>query len=112
MNIDDSKITEKLRELLKKHPNMIPLIIKKHKKSQLISLKKEKYLVENLATVGTVITSIRQNLGLQSANSSIFLFVNETLIRPTDKIIDIYNKFYSETDYHLHIVYHDVESFG
>ena len=97
-------------KILEKHPDRIPVIVKRGNKSTLENIKKNKFLVPKLFTLQQFVHVIRRNLDLDSS-TALFFFINNTLPKMTDTMLEIYNNYKSE-DKFLYITYTDENTFG
>jgi len=103
--------------LLQKYPDRIPVIIEKnnkknskYKKNKLQTLPKNKFLVPKKLTLGQFVYVIKQKLELRP-EEAIFLFVNNTLPKITDRMIDIYGT-HKDKDGYVYITYFNENTFG
>ena len=103
--------------LLHKYPNRIPVIIeknnrknRKNKKHTLQQLPKNKFLVPKKLTIGQFVYVIKQKLELQP-EEAIFLFVNNTLPKVTDRMVDVYET-HKDKDGYVYITYFNENTFG
>jgi|TARA_B110001450_G_scaffold223785_1_gene221093 GABA(A) receptor-associated protein len=97
--------------LLRKYPDRIPVIVEKNSnKNKLHTLPKNKFLVPKHLTIGQFVYVIKQKLELQP-EEAIFLFVNNTLPKVTDRMIDIYAT-YKDNDGYVYITYFNENTFG
>ncbi len=100
-------------KLLKKYPNKIPIICTKSElsKSDIPTLKKNKFLVSKNLTLGQFLNEIRNQIKLPS-EKALFVFVNNQIIPPTSSIIQkLYDDFKSEDNF-LYMTYTSESTFG
>lgn len=103
--------------LLQKYPDRIPVIIeknnkknRKYKQNTLQQLPKNKFLVPKKITIGQFVYVIKQKLELRP-EEAIFLFINNTLPKVTDRMIDIYD-VHKDIDGYVYITYFNENTFG
>ena len=104
---------ERIKESMRvkfKYPTRIPIICEKSIKSNMDTIDKNKYLVQDDITCGQFIYVIRQRLKLPP-EKAIFLFVNGTIPCTSDGILHIYKKE-KDKDGFLYIKYSDENVFG
>lgn len=102
---------EESTSVLKKYPNRIPVIVEKSDKcKELKDIDKNKYLVPDDLTFGQFIFVVRKRLKL-SADKSLFLFVNNTLIPSMNLMKQVYEQN-ADKDGFLYILYTSENTFG
>ena len=102
---------EESTNIIKKYPNRIPVIVEKSEKcKELHNIDKNKYLVPDDLTFGQFIFVIRKRLKL-SADKSLFLFVNNTLIPSVNLMKQVHDQ-YANKDGFLYILYTSENTFG
>ena len=102
---------EESTNVLKKYPNRIPVIVEKSDKCKdLQDIDKNKYLVPDDLTFGQFIFVIRKRLKL-SADKSLFLFVNNTLIPSVNLMKQVHDQN-ADKDGFLYILYTSENTFG
>eukprot|EP00828_Plagiopyla_frontata_P048971 TRINITY_DN9581_c0_g1_i3.p1 TRINITY_DN9581_c0_g1~~TRINITY_DN9581_c0_g1_i3.p1 ORF type:complete len:116 (+),score=22.01 TRINITY_DN9581_c0_g1_i3:74-421(+) len=98
-------------DVYKRQPLYIPLIIERHKSSQLPILDRYKYLVSGDLKLIELQQSIRKKLTLEK-NQSLFFFINKNKLDKADSLLkDIYEKS-KDSDGFLYIEYANFETFG
>lgn len=98
--------------IMSKYPDKIPVIVEKAQKTRdtLPELKKNKYVVPRDLTMGQMIYLIRRYLTLPP-EEALFLFVSNTLVPSTERIVDVWGRYRSE-DGALHVLYSGESAFG
>ena len=91
-------------KILRKYPNMVPIIIEKSDRSDVEDIDKHKYIFKKSATFRYVVKVIRKKLKLDSSKSLYFYIDNKTVPSLYDKLGDLY-KNYRDTDLFLYITY-------
>lgn len=110
------------KNVKKKYPDRIPVIVSKDPSSNLADINKEKYLIPIDFTVGQLLTIIRQRTSI-SAENAINLFIidynNNQILAPTSSTIGTLFTQYVESfindkkyDGYLYIVYTGENVFG
>ncbi|KAH3743229.1 autophagy protein 8 [Pelomyxa schiedti] len=109
-----SEPIEKRREVADriraKYGDRIPVIVEKAPKSNAPDLEKKKYLVPADLNVGKFVYEIRKHMKLKP-ESSIFLFVNNTL-PPTASTMSLIYERYHDDDGFLYMTYSGENTFG
>jgi len=98
------------KKLLTKYPDRVPVIIQKKEHTNLPDLKKCKYLIPKDTNLSQIIYIIRKNINIKP-ETSIFVFINNTLIPNQNNIGEVYN-LYKNTDDFLYIKYTTENTFG
>ena len=109
LNNFDKRISQS-EKILKKYPDRVPIIIEKHKNSNISEIDKNKYLVPVNLTVGQLVYVIRRRLKLEK-ETALFIFCNDILPPTSSLVIDIYNE-YKDDDKFLYITYSSENAFG
>ena len=97
-------------DIINKYPERCPVIVTKHKDCILPDLATHKFLVPRDFTVNQFIHIIR-NKNNFDPTSAIFIFINNTIPNPTQRIGNIFKK-YKDDDYFLYIQYTSENTFG
>ena len=99
------------KELIKRNPKKIPIILEKDPKCKLIPIKKTKFMIEKNSTVSKLIQSIRILMKIPQ-EEGLFLSAKGKYTLTGQKIIgDIYNT-YKDEDGFLYIMYTTELIFG
>ena len=104
---------ERLKEatdMIKKHPDKIPIIVEQIKKNKAPVLDRNKFMCPNDINIGQFILILRNRLELNSAES-IFIFINGKTLANNTNMYDVYRN-YKDTDQFLKIKYSFESSFG
>lgn len=97
--------------LLSKYPDKIPIIIENSDGSDLPNINKNKVIMKDAITIGQLIIYIRRKISLEPSKA-LFLFVDNSVIPPTQSTIgDMYNR-YKDRDGFLYITYTSENTFG
>ena len=104
------KRIEDSSNVLKKHPDRIPVIIEKYYKSSLQDINRKKYLVPNDMTVGQLMYVIRKSIKLHE-NKAIFIFINN-ITPPTSLLISTLYKNNKDEDNFMYVLYDEESVFG
>ena len=109
------KLNDRIKEckrILAKYPNRVPIIVEKDIRAKNIpTIDKKKYLVPNDLTLGQFMYVIRKRIKI-SAEKGLYIFVNETVIPASSKLISaIYSEHKSEDGF-LYITYTGENTFG
>ena len=91
-------------KILRKYPNMVPIIIEKSDRSEIEDIDKHNYIFKKSAIFGYVMKVIRKKLKLDSSTSLYFYINNKTVPKVHDKLGDLYKK-YRDKDLFLYITY-------
>ena len=100
-----------IEELVKNHPNQIPVILTKNPGSVVPELSKKKYLVTKDITVSQFIYFLRKIIKLMSSEALFIFTSNKTLLAGQTKMETVYEKHKSE-DSVLYITYSAENAFG
>ena len=98
------------KQIMKKYPNRIPIIVKKCEKSKFNDIDKDKYLVPKDLNMNQFVYIIRKRIKLD-ASQSIFLMVNGTVCPSNTPISAVYDK-HKNKDGFLYIIYASENTFG
>tara|TARA_Y100000389_G_C17450790_1_gene514654 strand:+ start:298 stop:660 length:363 start_codon:yes stop_codon:yes gene_type:complete len=100
-------------QLLKNHPNRVPVICKKSETASDDSpmLEKTKYLVAKDMTLGQFIHIIRNKLKLPS-EKALFFFANDSHIPVVSSTMDVVYNEYKSDDGFLSLTYTSENTFG
>ena len=91
-------------KILKKYPNMVPIILEKSDHSNMNDIEKHKYIFPRSVTFSAVIIKIRKLLNIPSSRSLYFFINNEKVPRTTDNLGDLY-RIYKDKDLFLYLTY-------
>tara|TARA_B110000211_G_C14032913_1_gene533064 strand:- start:55 stop:405 length:351 start_codon:yes stop_codon:yes gene_type:complete len=92
------------------YPNRIPVIVEKNKDSDIINIRKNKYLVPQDLTISQFLYVIRKRIKLTD-EQSIFIFIGNKIPCPHSLIKEIYIKE-KHTDGFLYVKYSGENVFG
>eukprot|EP01016_Furgasonia_blochmanni_P024309 TRINITY_DN261_c0_g2_i1.p1 TRINITY_DN261_c0_g2~~TRINITY_DN261_c0_g2_i1.p1 ORF type:complete len:177 (+),score=51.36 TRINITY_DN261_c0_g2_i1:66-596(+) len=109
-NEEEDKLKE-IKHILEKHPGKIPVICRKHEKSKISTLDKNKFLVVNTLRVHQFLQAVRKRINL-AKDQTIFLFVNDKHLLKGDSVFEDVYKKHKSADGFLYISYYEHESFG
>ena len=98
------------RNIIKKYPDRIPVIVEKQETSDVILIDKNKFLVPCGLTVGQFVYVIRRRMKLPP-EKGIFIFVNSQIPMQSARMSSIYDQF-KEKDGFLYIKYAGENTFG
>jgi GABA(A) receptor-associated protein len=101
---------DKIYKIVQRYPNRIPVFIDKSSKSNLESLKKNKYLVNSNMTLGEYMFYIRKEINL-SSSKALFFYFNNNLESCSNTMGALFKK-HKNKDYVLVIVYDTENTFG
>ena len=109
-NNDFEKRKNESNNIMRKHPERIPIIVCKNCGDNLPTIDKQKYLVPKDMSIGQFMYVIRKRIKLEP-NQALFVLVNNTL-QPSNKVIDEIYKSCKDDDGYLYIVYSSENTFG
>jgi GABA(A) receptor-associated protein len=98
------------KNIIKKYPSRIPIIVERQQNSKIQDIDKHKYLVPNDLTVGQFIYVIRKRINL-SPEKAIFIFINNVL-PPTSSLMSSIYSLYKNKDGFLYVTYSGENTFG
>ena len=102
------------KQIMEENPNKVPVICLKDPKSNLIEIKKTKYLLDKAFTISQFISLIKQKLKLNS-NEALFLVAKRNnkyyALTGDIQMTQVYDE-YKEKDGFLYIVYTSKEIWG
>jgi len=98
--------------ILSKYSNRIPIIIERsYNSTNVPKINRKKFLVPSDLSMGQLMYIIRKRIQLQPYEA-IYLFVNNSILIPTNQMMsNIYNK-YKDDDGFLYITYAGENTFG
>lgn len=96
--------------IMEKYQDKIPVIVERSKKSDILEIDKNKYLVPEDLTCGQFVYVIRKRLKL-THEQAIFLFVNN-ILPPTAALIRQVYEEHKNDDGFLYITYAGENAFG
>lgn len=108
-NVFEKRCNES-KNVLKKYPDRIPIIVERHHKCKLKDIDKSKYLVPKDMTMGQFTYIIRKRISLDSSQS-IFISVNGSLSSSSDLVGHVYGSKKDEDGF-LYITYTSENTFG
>jgi hypothetical protein len=88
--MDSEAMRAEASAILRSHPDKVPVLIKKYRKSRLPELDKCKYLFDKKADMFVVNDIIERRLKLSKAEA-LYLFIGDNLLRPFEKIGHVYD---------------------
>ena len=98
-------------DILKKHPNRVPVICEKNEKSNIASIDKKKFLVPNDLTTGQFLYVIRKRMKM-APSEALFLMTEKGCLPSTSSTLnDIYIKNKSDDGF-LYFTYTGENTFG
>ena len=98
-------------KLLKTYPNRVPIILEKHKKTDLPEIDKKKFLVPKDVTVGQFIYVIRKRVSIPP-EQAIYIFINGKLYPTSHTLASVYEDAKDKEDELLYITYSGESTFG
>ena len=98
-------------KILEKYPNRIPVIVSKDPKSTLSDMDKNKFLTPHDLTLGQFLFLVRKRIKVDEA-TSLFIFVNETILAPTSFTMESLYDSYKDEDGFLYLMYCSENVFG
>ena len=98
------------KKILKKYPDRIPIIVNKHKNSDIADIDKKKYIVPKDMNINSFVYVIRRRIKLTS-DQAIFVTINKELCGSNKTIEELYNKHKAEDGF-LYIEYSAENTFG
>lgn len=105
-----NKRKDESKNVIEKYPDRIPIIVQKHKNSDISDIDKCKYLVPKSMTITQFSFIIRKRIKLNSSQA-IFITINNKLVSSGKTISEIYNDEKDEDGF-LYIVYTGENTFG
>ena len=96
--------------VISKYEDRLPVICERNKKSNLINIDKNKYLVPKDLTIGQFIYIIRKRMNLPE-EKAIFLMVNGIIPQQNENMFNIYYKYKDDDDF-LYLSYTSENVFG
>ncbi|CAH8585710.1 unnamed protein product [Dicrocoelium dendriticum] len=97
-------------KIKKKYPNRIPVVVERHRNSQVADIDKHKFLVPNDLTVAQFLWIIRKRISV-SEDKALFLFVGNTVPQSSSTIGQLYADC-CDADGFLYTQYSSENSFG
>mmetsp|Transcript_35038 Transcript_35038/g.56253 ORF Transcript_35038/g.56253 Transcript_35038/m.56253 type:complete len:118 (-) Transcript_35038:565-918(-) len=101
---------QKATRVLLKYSDRVPVICERDPKSSIDEMERSKILVPRELTVAQFVKVIRKRIKL-TAEQSIFLFINDTLVVNGKMMADVYQE-HKDDDGFLYISYSAENSFG
>jgi GABA(A) receptor-associated protein len=101
------------KEINKKYPNYIPIIVEKSESSRLYDIPKRKFLVPTEMTIGSLIYRIRAQIEDLHAHEGLFIFTDDGRMPspPSMTVKDLYKSYKSEDGF-MYITYREESVFG
>ncbi|MBE17949.1 MAG: hypothetical protein CMH79_04220 [Nitrospinae bacterium] len=109
-NYSFSKRLSESKNIINKYKNRIPVIVERHKDSQLPIGDKCKYLVPKDMNISQFIYFIRRTIQLEKVQT-LFITINKQLIGSNKTMIDTYEEHKSDDGF-LYVVYTNENTFG
>lgn len=107
--IDERK--EEYKRICTKYPDLIPVICEKMDNCNLPESQRRKYLVPRDISMGQFKYVIRKRIEL-SPNQALFIFVNHSILAPTNQSICEVHKEHADEDGFLYMSYTGENTFG
>ena len=108
--IKSEKLKRSVEKILVKYPDRIPIIVEKHKTSNLSDLDRKNFLVSKNATIGQFLYILRQRIKLNQ-KQALFIFINGTIPPTSMPISQLYHEYKDSSDV-LRVTYTDEDTFG
>ena len=105
----ESRLLESQR-VINKHPDRIPIICEKNRRSNVGEIDKIKYLVPRDLTCGQFIYVIKKRIQMHYENA-LFITISGIMPQTNTPIIDLYER-YKDEDGFLYIMYSSENVFG
>ncbi|CAH8581084.1 unnamed protein product [Schistosoma guineensis] len=93
-----------------KYPNRVPVVVERHRHSQIPDIDKHKFLVPDDVTVAQFMWIIRKRIDI-SSEKALFLFVEKNMPQTSATIGQLYHNFHDDDGF-LYISYSGENSFG
>ena len=106
-----SERKEEYQRICTKYPDLIPVICEKMENCKLPESQRRKYLVPRDITMGQFKYVIRKRIELQP-NQALFVFVNHSILAPTNQCISDVHKEHADEDGFLYMSYTGENTFG
>lgn len=108
---DEDRRTSSKR-ILKKYPNMIPIILQRDIHSNIPKIDKYKIMVKKCSDVGSLLKYLKNNIKCDP-NQAIYIRIEDTHYVPgvNDSMLCLYED-YKNTDGFLYITYYAMETYG
>ncbi|KAF7811172.1 autophagy-related protein 8C-like [Senna tora] len=97
-------------EIREKYPDRVPVIVERAQRSRIRDIDKNKFLVPADITIGQFVCIIRKRLKV-TAETAIFVFINNILPPTSEMLGSIYEKN-KEEDGYLYVTYSGENTFG
>ena len=97
-------------KLLARHPERLPVIVEIADISKLPDLDKHKYLVPGETTMAQLLSILRTRMSI-TAETAIFMFINNQLPPATETVESLYKKHKSEDNF-LYVFLQGENTFG
>jgi GABA(A) receptor-associated protein len=111
LNISEDKRIKECSRILIKHPDRIPIIVCKDKRSTTLQdIDKQKYLVPKDMQLSQFIFVIRNRIKLKP-EQALFILIDHNLVPGNKQLQDIYNS-YKDKDGFLYMTYSSENTFG
>ena len=94
-----------------KYPDLIPVICERMNGSNVPESQRRKYLVPRDITMGQFKYVIRKRIELRP-DQALFVFVNKSVLAPTNTLITDIHKEYADEDGFLYMIYSGENTFG
>lgn len=106
-----SERKDEYQRICTKYPDLIPVICERMSGSELPESQRRKYLVPRDITMGQFKYVIRKRIELLP-DQALFVFVNNTVLAPTQAMISEVHKEHADEDGFLYMVYNGESTFG
>ena len=97
--------------IMEKYPERIPVICEKNWNCRMEDLNRTKFLIPMDFTIGQFMYVIRKRIEL-SPNQALFIFVNHSILAPTNQSICEVHKEHADEDGFLYMSYTGENTFG
>jgi GABA(A) receptor-associated protein len=114
MLFKDKPLNERIlgtKNILKKYPDRVPVLIYKNANAKCPNIDKEKYLVPKDLSVGQLLYVIRKRIKLNESEG-LYIFFNDTLVNTNMTILEVYNQYHNKEDKMLYATYSTENTFG
>ena len=104
-NKDVNKRKQLSENLIKQHPDKIPIVCEKEPKAKIKEIEKTKYLIPKDLTISQFCFSLRKNIKLNPEECLFLLVKGKISIAGETRLGDIYEKYADKEDGFLYIAY-------
>lgn len=106
-----SERKDEYKRICNKYPDLVPVICERMSGSDLPESQRRKYLVPRDITMGQFKYVIRKRIELLP-DQALFVFVNNTVLAPTQTLISDVHKEHADEDGFLYMIYSGESTFG